>query len=489
MNRFRAHSMPRPMSWPISLKAPLLVAILMLAVSALVSERVLNRLAHIQNENLAGLTATYLDGLSSSLVPHVLREDVWEVFDILERSRDHKGGLKPLRTVVANMNDEVIAASDPNSLPVETSLPNAFKANFPSQQELTLAPETNRAFSWRRINHQGRDIGTIFAEIDISPLMVERTQVLRTLIITNTLLALGLAAIGYFSVRRLLRPVSVLARHLDHVRRGAAEPIPERQIRNAGTEFGRLFRRYNAMVKAVKERQALSARLANEEKLASLGRLASGMAHEINNPLGGMLNAVDAVKRHGQSATVRETSVRLIEQGLRGIRDVVRAALFSYRGEAETRPVSKEMIDDLRFLIRPELKRKNLKADWDNTLKGEVAVSAHPVRQAVLNMLLNACAVAPEGSTIRVCAKAEDHVLTVSVSDEGPGLPERFKTYLESEQAGSAPIKDNAGLGIWMIRRLADEVGGVIKVEKPSGGGTRITLDVPLAREEMQHAA
>ena len=67
-------------------------------------------------------------------------------------------------------------------------------------------------------------------------------------------------------------------------------------IPSAGTETGRLFRGFNRMARAVAEREALVARLADEERLASLGRLASGMAHEINNPLGGLFNAIDTLK-------------------------------------------------------------------------------------------------------------------------------------------------------------------------------------------------
>ena len=77
---------------------PLIVALLMVVISAAISERVLNRLSRTQESFLNGLAETYLDGLSSALVPAVLREDVWEVFDTLDRPRPL--ALAPIETVV-----------------------------------------------------------------------------------------------------------------------------------------------------------------------------------------------------------------------------------------------------------------------------------------------------------------------------------------------------------------------------------------------------
>ncbi len=156
-----------------------------------------------------------------------------------------------------------------------------------------------------------------------------------TLLATNGLLTLAMAALGYFTVRRMVRPIKILSQHLDRGQRGPVEAIPDHDVDGYGPEFSRLFRRYNAMVRGVNEREVLATRLSEEERLASLGRLASGIAHEINNPLGGMFNALDALKRHGDREAVRQTSVRLIQQGFSGIRDLVRSTLVTYRADRD----------------------------------------------------------------------------------------------------------------------------------------------------------
>ena len=86
----------------MAVKIPLVVTVFMAAVAVFVSERVLTRFQEAQTKHLGDLATIYLDGLASSLVDPVVREDVWEVFDILDRARQTHAGLKPTETVVAH---------------------------------------------------------------------------------------------------------------------------------------------------------------------------------------------------------------------------------------------------------------------------------------------------------------------------------------------------------------------------------------------------
>ena len=134
---------------------------------------------------------------------------------------------------------------------------------------------------------------------------------LLALIATNAALTLVLALAAWLTVRRMMRPVGVLAAHLEAGAERQVEPIPpmDRWARPRSSSAA-CSRRSTAWRRRCASGRHLSRQLAEEERLASLGRLASGMAHEINNPLGGLFNAIDTLKQHGSAAEVRRRTRR-----------------------------------------------------------------------------------------------------------------------------------------------------------------------------------
>ena len=380
---------------PLSIKMPLVVTIFMAAVAIFVTERVLSRLEETQTRHLHDLATVYLDGLASALTDPVVRDDVWEVFDILDRARQTHAGMKPTETVVASADGRVLASSEPRSTPPWSRLPANFLPGHAATPAVVTRESDGTAVARRDLASADRTVGSVHATFDIAPLLAERRSVLVTLLVTNTALTLGFALMAWLTVTRMMRPIRVLTRHLQAGAEHQVSPIPDRTVDRAPGEFRTLFGAFNELAAAVRDREVLSRQLAEEERLASLGRLASGMAHEINNPLGGLFNALDTLKEHGGRTDVRGRTVDLIERGLRGIRDVVRAALVTYRVDGEANVLRAADVEDLRLLIEPEIRRKALILRWSNDGYDEISVSPSAVRQVVLNLLLNACQTTP----------------------------------------------------------------------------------------------
>jgi signal transduction histidine kinase len=477
-----------PRGWPLAFKAPAVVVLFMVAISSGITHAVLDRLKKTQERHLAALSTTYLEGLASAVQPYVLREDIWEVYDAIDRRATLSGGFGRALVVVVNAAGHVIAGSDPAKAPLGAFYQSRSQ-ELAQGQALLVDEPSGKAHGYKALVYQGRDIGRIYADYDIAHLLVEREDVLWTLLASNTVLTALLAALAYWIIRRMLSPLAVLSRHMGQTATGPPQPIALARAGDPDGEFQRLFRRYNSLIEAFAEREELARRLADEERLASLGRLASGMAHEINNPLGGLFNAIDTVKAHGDKVAVRRASLDLIERGLRGIRDVVRTALATYRADPDQNCLAAADIDDLRHLVRPEIERKGIDLDWRSTLAHPIELPATSVRQIVLNLLLNAVAAAPQGGRVSVRTSAENCIFTLCVEDDGPGLPPAAGYLLTGTASRPFTTAHGAGLGLWVTHRIASELKGDIAVARSGWGGARIDIRIPFTQHELEHAA
>lgn len=471
-------------SWPLSIKVPVLVAGLVIVVAAVVSQLVLSRLVHDQEQNLRQLSDAYLDGLSAAVQPAVVRNDVWETFDALDRARHQYAALKVRYAVVVLPDGLVLAASDPQRFPVQSEIPATLVSRFPERNALSVDTEGGRALLSRPLLEGGVPVGRILSEIDIADLLRVRHQVLMTLILVNGGLTIAFAAIGYFALKRMLNPLSILTRHVERIREGRVEPMPRTYRRRLSTEFAKLFDSFNAMATAVSEREALASRLAEQERYAMLGHLASGMAHEVNNPLSGMLVAIDTIQAHGNDPEAFNRSLEFLKRGLAGIRNVVRSALVTYKGGASTAILNSADLDDLPFLVQHETGTRRLHLEWRNRIQRPLQVDGLAVRQIVLNLLLNACAVSPVGSTVAVEMACDADMLRLTIADRGPGLPLESAAFLDQSALTDAPPSPGKGLGLWTTARLVHHLGGRIFVERP-GVGTRIMVELPASGNQV----
>ncbi|WP_292594729.1 ATP-binding protein [Mesorhizobium sp.] len=170
---------------------------------------------------------------------------------------------------------------------------------------------------------------------------------------------------------------------------------------------------------------------------------------------------------------------------------MVEAALATYRPERSQRPMSAADLDDISLLLKPELRRKRQRLDWSVAWNGarELPIRGGPVRQAILNLLLNASAVTPEDGTVSLTAMSADDRLHIEIGDQGCGMPPDIAGILIDQDPGPA-VRAGRGLGLWMVRRVVDDLGGHASIAARRGGGTAVTLTIPFDREDVKaHAA
>jgi len=279
-------------------------------------------------------------------------------------------------------------------------------------------------------------------------------------VVLSTLLALVvLVPIGWQFGRRIAAPLVGLAKAMPRV--GEAPPHElARGLRRSGDEIGQLGTRFEQMLVELEDKQKLEREIVAADRLAAIGRLTAGIAHEINNPLGGMLTAIDTARKHGHPDPISASTLSLVERGLQQIRQSVSALLVEARVEA--RSLTPQDVDDVRTLLEPESAVRDQRLQWESNLDRPVPLPSAPIRQILINLLLNAIQAAGRGGTVSCRIGADTERMSFEVRNDGHPIPaEQMEHLFEPFSKGT---DGGSGLGLWVTYQIVEQLRGTIRV-------------------------
>jgi signal transduction histidine kinase len=221
------------------------------------------------------------------------------------------------------------------------------------------------------------------------------------------------------------------------------------------------------------------------EQLATVGELASGVAHEIKNPVVGISNGLDLVLRHVQDQPDLTPITTEMKRQLKRIELAVRDLLAFARPRQPTlQPLDlNEVVARAAALVEPRAQKEgvDLRVEVADTLP-TVYGDAELLGQAAVNLLINAIQFSEEGSSVVVATSRGRGEVAISVLDNGPGIPpdvlgSLFKPFFTTRHSGT-------GLGLSITRGIAEGHGGRIEVDSSPGEGSSFRLVLPLKKEE-----
>ncbi len=308
------------------------------------------------------------------------------------------------------------------------------------------------------------------------------------------LLAAGALAVGlgtFFLRRSLLRPLRRLT-ELVHLRELAG--LDDFAARTKGDDLARLGRAIVAMKQAEREDQRrIESQLTelvqkNQElmraaRLAMVGQLAAGLAHEVGNPLSVLAGYVDMLKSGELSAPEREMAIERMRKELDRITVTLRQLLDFSR----TKTVSDEgggdvaaAIDHLRGLVGPQLGAIEWVVDVPRELP-KVALGTDAIIQVLLNLMMNAIAAVTGTGRIELRCEAQDRVVVLSVDDSGEGVAPGARAHVFEPFFTTKPAGEGTGLGLAVCERLVTEALGTIELRESPLGGARFVVTLPWA--------
>ncbi len=470
----------------MKLNAKLIIIMLSLLVLAMLTLFILNQFAQdaLVNE-IQDSSQEISKAIQMSIEDLTSNAETSRLTDYLTKAREK--GINEINII--NTDGEIIDSSDPEKIGKKRELKKLEKGVHAVQRPIGGAVLSQKPYEVVVPVIVGDEqLGYVQINMLLDNIRdIQRANFIRRLFATGMVFTVGIALI-IFLARRYTTPIKNLVEDFKRVSAGdLSVTIPV----ESNDEIGEMAEGFNNMVEKLREREALEKRLYEAEHLSRVGQLASGIAHEIRNPLNYISLAIDHLKTEmlpccgDKCAEMVELTEKIKEEVRRANYMVVN---FMNYGRPLKLRRTEVIYRDLLAKVLPLLQDRLI--EQHVVVAQQIPADLPPLwidgelfRNCILNFVTNASQAMPDGGTITIGAQLQGNRMQLTFCDQGNGISpddisKIFQPYFTTKEVG-------IGLGLAITERIIKEHDGVIVVESTVGTGTTITVSLPLHPTEI----
>lgn len=428
----------------------------------------------IHTNNLAQAFQVSLEELTTQGVSD--QEQLRTLLATLARS-----GIKEVSII--SPDKEVIASSDPNKPGSKVEFPDDIAGFISDTKEELSGKARHQRYLFLPLTTEGTDVGYVQLVLNLADFSkIIKASLYRRILITLTIFSLGALA-AFVLASKYTRPINDLVKAANKVAGGNLCRVQETSRRD---ELGELSRAFNEMIEQLRRNRELERSLAEAERFSQIGQLASGVAHELRNPLNFINLSADHLKDYfGPSlAGQKEEYYALIAR----VKDEVSRLnqltnSFLRLGKPIKLSLKPHSINEVLelWLSRVEAKAKSFGVEIRRELGRDlplVKIDREEIETCFQNIFANSLDAFADPGVFTVASSARNGAVQVAFRDNGVGieleeLEKVFEPYFSTKKAG-------IGLGLAITKRIVEEHGGTISITSRKGEGTELLITLPL---------
>lgn len=332
------------------------------------------------------------------------------------------------------------------------------------------------------LNIYGKNWGALRVGVSTTPLKKELESQGERIIVVSLLFFLFGALLSYLIGLNMARPLQRLTTLMSAVSTDNLDiELPPRRPDEIGVLQESFRKMLERLRRSESERERVVAQLIQSEKMASIGKIVAGVAHEVNNPLATIGTCIYNME---QNNAVPNRNLEILKQGAERIERIVRQLTdFSRAGALEMQQVeSGSLFDEFREFGRMALKnRQVLFTAEDRCIPGIILnLDKGKIHQVVLNLLVNAADASSENGEVRLTTAAANGFYLIKVHDHGSGIPDEVRNQIFDIFYTSKPAGEGTGIGLAICTSIIEMHGGVLNFESRPGD-TTFTVHIPIS--------